>query len=86
MQKMIPCRKCHGEGVIPMPQHLFETLTEVRGETTTEDLAEKNSSITRNGFNNRLEALRKLGLLTRTRCGKEWIYRKVLATKPKKIP
>jgi len=77
----LPCPKCDGTGKIPLPEPLLETLTFVRaakngGVTASEAHAglypESIMGIT--AFNNRLEELRSIGLVERTRCGKTWKY------------
>ncbi len=70
------CDKCNGSGRIALSEHLQETLSLVqRGSNLcADDLHEILPNITRNAQNNRLERLRGLGLLTRTRHGKFWRY------------
>lgn len=74
--RKIPCHKCEGTGVLPLPDPLDETLSEIKGPTTTEKLFRKFPGVTRNAQNNRLEELRALGFLKRERQGKEFIYTK----------
>lgn len=76
MQRNITCPKCRGIGEIALPKKLEATLSAVRdGAHTTEALTESLPKVKRTAQNNRLEALRKLGLLEREKDGKAWIYR-----------
>lgn len=75
MQK-IACPKCEGEGEIELPERLAEIMSAFRTSTTSEKLFEKFPYVSRNAHVNRLEKLRSLGLLKRTRNGKEFIYTK----------
>jgi predicted transcriptional regulator len=74
MQRTITCTTCDGKGIMPLPESLAQTLSEMRGKTTSEKLAKKIPGVSRNAQNNRLEKLRRLNLVTRERHGKEWIY------------
>lgn len=74
MQRTIPCHHCQGKGIEPLPENLAETLSLIRGKTTTEKLSAKLPGVKRTAQNNRLEKLRVLGLVKRERNGKEWIY------------
>lgn len=44
------------------------------------------NGITVNAINNRLEALRKFNLVTRTRRGKFWVYSRVPSKQPDPVP
>lgn len=67
------CRKCRGTGKVRQP-HL-ETLLErlrKRGGGIAADFATNGLGIT--AYNNRLEQLRRLGLVTRKKEGRFWRY------------
>lgn len=73
----IQCPTCEGKGEVPMPYWAAETMalfkTDVRRDSENVRLR-ISDAISRNGVNNRLERLRGLGLLERTRQGKWWFY------------
>jgi translation initiation factor 2 beta subunit (eIF-2beta)/eIF-5 len=77
---VIKCSRCCGQGKIPMPMHLVETLLVVKENNggvaeTIRFLLNKN--FTTNAVNNRLEKLRALGFVTRRRQGKFYRYQAV---------
>lgn len=77
MKPTIECPTCAGTGRAPMPEALQETLDVLpkRGTFTAADIQTKiPSTVTINAVNNRLEALRELGMLKRERNGKFWNY------------
>lgn len=79
MKREIACDKCGGRGIVELSDSLDETLSLVpkRGTISAHELAAKIPGITANAQNNRLEKLRALGFVTRTRAGKFWRYSRV---------
>lgn len=78
-QPKIECQKCAGTGKILLDGTLFDTLLVVRrmGDITAPMLQkqmDKAGLLSPTAFNNRLEDLRKLGLLNRWREGRELHY------------
>lgn len=74
MKPKVTCDKCGGSGDMSLPEPLQQTFDAVRKNTTTEDLHKRFPNISRTAQNNRMEALRKMGLLIRERAGKWWLY------------
>lgn len=78
MKIKIKCPKCKGTGISCLPDGLQETFDQFKiglkmsAEALKARFPENEANIT--AFNNRLESLRKLGLLARTRSGKTWYY------------
>lgn len=72
------CPKCQGSGEVILQDGLLETLAKFgpRSRHTAADLHDPNES-TPNAINNRLEKLRKIGLLQRKRKGRRWVYGRV---------
>lgn len=73
----VECDKCGGKAKMPLPEQLQETLELVpRGfkGITSYDIQRRIPNITANAQNNRLERLRKAGLVARHRVGKFWHY------------
>lgn len=75
----IDCPKCHGEGRIELPESLQLTLLALGRlkKSTAADVQrvldhKKDFHIT--AFNNRLNELVKLGLATRVRQSRNWMY------------
>ncbi len=81
---LVKCHACGGIGEVPLKPELLETLMALprAGMHAAEVASFLRSESTKNAMNNRLEDLRSLGLVTRSRRGKFWIYRK--APKPAK--
>lgn len=81
---VMPCRKCGGSGVTPIPDWLTITLKAMpkgAGSVTALQLAATLESIGggvvgATAVNNRLEKLRSIGLVTRKRNGKFWNYQR----------
>jgi hypothetical protein len=74
---MIVCASCDGAGKTPLPDELQTTLDMFAGKArfTAADLHTKaQDSVSVNAMNNRVERLRGLGLLTRSRQGRNWLY------------
>jgi len=70
----VPCLCCGGTGTFPLREDLWQTLqrlsfTEAR---RTDELVE--AGRTRNAINNRLVALEKLGLVTRSGKTGKWVH------------
>ena len=65
----IRCRKCRGSGQVELPAHLLDVLRQVTAGATAGMVAER-LNIQPTAANNRLAALRGLGLLTASRSGK----------------
>lgn len=74
----IECPKCDGTGTIKLSGALLVTMSDLQrsSPSSAPDLWRKSSerNITSTAFNNRLERLRKLGLVRRRQNGKAWIY------------
>lgn len=69
----IRCPKCGGAGSVSIPEGLIHTLKRMgRGEKTASDLLEPN--LKHPTICNRLAALLALGLVSRERKGREWVY------------
>jgi len=74
------CPRCGGEGRIEISDDLVGALGFVRkhpGSTVAEVQAalDPAGNFHTTAFNNRLEGLRKLNLVTRVRAGRNWQYR-----------
>jgi hypothetical protein len=75
----ICCPKCNGSGHVDLYPDLLETLKLVRtlklptASAIKPRLTNQQMSVT--AVNNRLEDLRKLGLVDRTRQGRQWVYK-----------
>lgn len=70
------CPRC-GVGRIPIPDHLFRTLTIIRHlkrASATQVHGEASERLVVGAINNRLSKLHRLGFLTRRREGRAWIY------------
>jgi hypothetical protein len=74
----IPCRKCNGTGQIELTGPLAEAFALFRGRQQKDAEAVKAelglSEITVSAINNRLEDLRRLGLLDRKKKGRVFMY------------
>lgn len=72
----IVCPHCKGVGKVNLPRRLRETLNYVEAgySTATEIQTEFLRDIGITAVNNRLEDLRKLGIIKRHKQGKQWIY------------
>lgn len=85
----MPCPACDGDGFVPLPPHLWRTLIALRreGPMTVAEVRERipeRPPVGHTAINNRLEALRRTGLVTRRRLergsgwgrisGKTWVY------------
>lgn len=71
------CPKCNGDGKIPMPDELWEVLNVLRwhGPKCAEQVAlEVDWFGHQTAINNRLEALRDMGLVKREKKGRMWMY------------
>lgn len=71
------CPTCQGTGKVELEGALRETLARFTSKSlrlSANDLHEPSSGITKNAMNNRVEKLRRMGLLSRTRAGRVWIY------------
>lgn len=71
------CPKCGGNGTVPMTSALLEMLSLVKrmpGKTAPEYINSVHSQLVTTSFNNRLEELRRLGLVRRERDGKSFRY------------
>lgn len=73
----IHCRQCGGTGRQSMPEHFRETFGIVKRlrNATAESVANAlkwEGSV--NAMNNRLEAMREAGLLTRSKRGRNFFY------------
>ncbi len=71
------CRACHGTGRVDLPPSLQQALDFVRleGSCTARELHLVMPDTTQTAANNRLEKLRELGWVTRTRAlGRGWVY------------
>jgi len=77
----VKCNKCNGTGKHPLSDEIFSVLMALiragrTGFVTAVDLSKtigKNVHVT--AMNNRLEYLREIGLVSRTRVGRVWHYR-----------
>jgi len=75
--KTIACSHCAGTGRVELPDVLASTLTAVDGCGKADWSATEMAyylAIKPTAANNRLEFLRKLGFLSRTKYGKTWRY------------
>lgn len=73
----IICPTCHSSGTILLGDAHFETLQKFKHQKqwTAPGLHKvATDGVTVGAINNRMEDLRKLGFLGRTRSGKVWIY------------
>ena len=73
----IECPHCAGLGKVPISGSLAETLEAVRsqrGITAIQVHAKLGDQIGITAVNNRLEDLRRIGLLIRQRVGHQWMY------------
>ena len=74
------CPRCRGAGKVPLSEHLLSVLRLLeRKSGTAIELRERAGgdrrwAPTAKAFNNRLEELRGLGLVTREKVGREWVY------------
>lgn len=75
---LVKCPECAGIGEVPLKPELLETLLALprAGMHAAEVAAVLKSNNTTNAMNNRLEDLRALGLVKRTRRAKFWIYKR----------
>jgi hypothetical protein len=82
---IVKCEKCNGSGKVPLDPALEETFklfTRVHQhggvfwtvQEAFNSLFFPNSNFTVTAINNRLEKLRKLGLIERRRNGRAWEY------------
>lgn len=72
-----PCQNCQGSGKAPLSRFLFATLSLfARGATLTAEQVHARQGLAevRTAANNRLENLRKLGLIDRSRDGRAYHY------------
>lgn len=83
MLDVMTCPKC-GEGSVPLPESLQETLNEVRRTPgfTAQEMLDRFPGIGVTAINNRLEDLRRIGLVRRQRDSHSWRY--YPARKPRK--
>lgn len=84
----IICPQCDGSGMVRLSELLMDTLYVVRQRPGCDAKEVKLCLDTTNdfhvtAFNNRLETLKELGLLTRKKCGKAWKYWPVTKAKKK---
>lgn len=76
----VTCAACNGCGKVALPDPLWEVITLLRqtGPSTAQHLHQLlrfDGEVT--AINNRLEDLRLLGLATRQRMGRRYVYRPV---------
>ena len=75
---LVTCHHCKGAGKLPLSDDMLLTLDAVK-YLQEADVIEVKTAVLWEGhttaINNRLEDLRKLGLLTRKRDGRRWLYR-----------
>ncbi len=74
---MIECPTCKTPAKVPLGDELQATLDRIKPKMafTAAQLHEKSKDcVSVNAMNNRLEKLRELSLLTRTRRGRNWLY------------
>jgi hypothetical protein len=78
----MPCPKCKGTGRAELSEALHATLSFVRqsGTCSAAQLSQAMNSVGKyqfhpTAYNNRLEELRRAGLVVRERFGKTWLYR-----------
>lgn len=86
MKHLIDCPGCEGSGKVELHEHLRETLDWIpsRGATSAYELLNEHPHVGQpSAFNNRLERLRGLGLVTRQRHGKTWLYSRAIAATKK---
>jgi hypothetical protein len=69
---VINCPKCHGTGLIDLPETLHATLSFVRKHPGC--VAAQISDLERTTACTRLQQLFKLGFVSRVRQGKSWHY------------
>lgn len=85
-KQTMPCRKCEGTGELEWAGWMNAVLDELhRCENSSADAVHL-ACVCRTGqtaMNNRLEHLRKLGLVTRARLGRGWLYTAVPGSKPR---
>jgi hypothetical protein len=77
MSDDMPCTACDGHGRVPLSQELQDSLDKVRegGVETAEDLWKTMAKgLWKTAAVNRLERLRTLGYLERTKRGRTWHY------------
>ena len=71
----VPCSSCGGTGHVPLVPSLSETLDALRdGPRTAESLAHELNVWNTTAMNNRLEKLRALGLVSRVRVVRGYVY------------
>lgn len=75
----VTCPKCCGTGLAEIDESLLETLTRIKMRKSKSAVAEElrwnTDGVTINAVSNRLKKLLQLGLVTRKRKGKYWIYK-----------
>ena len=73
----VRCSHCAGTGQVPLPKVFVDTLALLRSGPLTPRQVHARIGLTYTAANYRLEKLRKLGLVARTRSkrGYEWQYR-----------
>ena len=74
---LIPCSHCFGSGKVELPEHLLKVLEMVfkhRRVSAPEVLRMIGGRSGVTAMNNRLEDLRRLGLVIRERTGNAWYY------------
>lgn len=73
---MMPCPKCSGEGQVPVTETLTSVLDLLKKQPrlSAAEVQLKLGGATVNAYNNRLEHLRWLRMVTRERVGHAWRY------------
>ena len=74
----IKCPRCEGAGEIELSEDLMKTLKALNKPATADKISEVLGWCGHTtAINNRLEDLRALGFVSRTRIGRCWLYSKV---------
>lgn len=82
---IVQCPRCEGKGNLPLPSHLSATLAQVpkTGYICAQQLA-VNINIEHGAACNRLVDLFLMGLVSRTKQGKTWLYSRPPAPRKRK--
>lgn len=80
----ICCSHCHGSGKVPLPSKFLRTLGVIEGEMSPREVFEilmkiEQDEVGITAINNRLNDLFDLGLLTRRKVKKQWLFRRIEA-------
>lgn len=75
----VPCERCDGTGIVNITSALYDTYNIVKRLKTATSFdvlkhPDFRDRMVPSGMSNRLEKLHRLGLLSRIRNGRAWIY------------